>query len=72
MMKSVEQVTAERSWIDGVTTTRAPRAQTYRLELRSQPDKIDEVARLRQALKVLLRRFGFRCLRIERVADAKE
>jgi hypothetical protein len=37
------------------------------LMLRSRPHEIDETIRLRGALKVLLRRFGFRALRVEKV-----
>jgi hypothetical protein len=38
----------------------------YVLSLRSIPSEVDETIRLRGALKVLLRRFGFRLVRIEK------
>jgi hypothetical protein len=40
----------------------------YRLEIRSEPgQQVPEAVRLRSALKLLLRAFGFRCLVIREV-----
>lgn len=43
----------------------------YRLVLRAEPHEVDVTARLKGLLKVALRRFGFRALRVEQVAEAK-
>jgi hypothetical protein len=50
---------------------------SYRITLKSQPKSAqaadartaDDSIRLRQALKVLLRRFGFRCTNIEELSE---
>ena len=60
MLESIEQVTAQRSWHNPTT---------YVLTVRSTPHEIDERARLKRALKMLLRRFGFRVLKVERTPD---
>lgn len=53
---------------------------TFRITLRSQPKSattadartVDDNIRLRQLLKVALRRFGFKCVNIERVDSGDE
>lgn len=46
-------------------------AVTYSLILRSRPGRIDEKIRLSGLLKIALRRFGFRCLRVEPQSEIK-
>jgi hypothetical protein len=52
---------ADKSGADGTT---------YRLLLRSVPHGIDETIRLRRCLKTMLRAFGFKALRVERVKES--
>ena len=40
----------------------------YRLVLRVMPGDVDATTRLKQLLKLALRRFGFRCVRVEQVS----
>ena len=42
---------------------------TYRLVIEALPNTIDPTIRLRSLLKTALRRFGFRCVRVEEVKD---
>jgi hypothetical protein len=72
MLKTIEQVTAERSWIESALKAKSqnPPASgfsTYRLVLRSVPHPISETIRLRRPLKMLLRSFGFPVTRVEKV-----
>jgi len=46
-------------------------ADTYILILRARPSEIDETVRMRSLLKIALRRFGFRCLRVESQSKTK-
>lgn len=42
-----------------------------RLTLKPLPDDVPEAIRLRHVLKRLLRTYGFRCMAIDNVADAR-
>ena len=42
---------------------------TFVLQLRAEPHVVDPVRALRRALKILLRRFGLRCLDVREVAE---
>lgn len=58
--------------LPGATPTPAERP-TYRLTLRAEPARHGEPApalRLRRLLKLLLRGFGFRCVRAEEIPPA--
>jgi hypothetical protein len=46
-----------------------PEKIIYRLVLVAQQGEIAPIIRLRQLLKVCLRRFGFRCIGIEEVSE---
>jgi hypothetical protein len=63
MMKSLEEVAAQS------TLTEKAQATTYQLTMRSTPHPIDETIRLRRLLKSMLRQFGFRALRVERIEE---
>ena len=62
MLDSIEQVAAHSTLVE-----QARKATTYQISLRSAPHAINETVRLRQALKMLLRTFSFRVLRIEKL-----
>lgn len=44
---------------------------TYQIVMRSLPVEVDETVRLKRLLKAALRRYGFKCLRVE-AAEQKE
>jgi hypothetical protein len=44
---------------------------TYRIVLQSQPQPVDEGARLQRLLKAALRQFGFKFLRVEKIVHVK-
>lgn len=46
-----------------------PAKSTYRVELTAEQSPIDPAIRLRQALKLLLRAFGLRCISITDITD---
>lgn len=44
----------------------------YRLTLQAVPDQVPVILRLRQALKTLLRAYGFRCENVEELASRRQ
>ena len=64
MLDSSEQIAAQSTLTESAT-----KANTYRLLLRVENHPVNETARLRQLLKIALRRFRLKCLRIEKVAE---
>jgi hypothetical protein len=48
-----------------------PRLRDTLIVLRPLPDTVPVSVRLRRALKALLRQYGFRCLKVEDVAEGE-
>jgi hypothetical protein len=42
------------------------KANRYHIELRALAHEVDEASRLKRLLKLALRQFGFRCVRVEK------
>jgi hypothetical protein len=51
-------------------TAESPQKIVFRLRLQTTADE-DHVRRLRQALKLLLRKFGLRCIDLEQEQDSR-